>query len=209
MSIFPTVGVCLKLTLNLVSKMEKSLYGKNAKIRHVVMPMGYIIFVSYESDAERKRIDYLLDKWSSRAEIKKPRGMVFFIETDNSQEFLEELLSKLEGNAEEKVEVYRVEGVVKKVEAKKRALQYTINEERKVVERFVEYLLSKLNASYAYSDAIARVYNVYTRKGRGVVKVILRGDGRTTVVLEIEGYGDVVDFLAEKIDEELRLFAGG
>ena len=173
------------------------------------MSMGYIIFVSYENDAERKRIDYLLEKWSTKAEIKKPKGIVFLIETEEAQEFLEELFSKLEGDAEEKVEIYRVEGVVKKVPAKRRVLQYTIREERKIVDRFIEYLLSKLNASYSHSDAMARVYTVYTRKGRGTVKVILRGTDETTAVFEIEGYGDVVDFLAEKIEEELKLFAGG
>lgn len=177
--------------------------------KFVVVPMEYIIFVSYESDAERKRIDYLLDKWSSRTKIRKPKGFVFFIDTENPQEFLEELFSKLEGDAEEKVEIYKVKGVVKKVEAKRKNLEYTINEEKKVVEKFMEYLLSKLNASYSYSDALAKVYDIYTRKGRGIVKVILRGNHKTDIVLEIEGYGDVVDFLAEKIDEELRLFAGG
>jgi len=177
--------------------------------KFVVMPMGYIIFVSYESDAERKRIDYLVDKWSSRAKIKKPRGFVFLIDTEKVQEFLEELFSKLEGNAEEKVEIYKVEEVIKKVKAKRKSLEYTINEERKVVERFMEYLLSKLNASYAYSDALAKVYEVYTRKGRGIVRVILRGNHKTDVALEIEGYGDVVDYLVEKIDDELKFFTGG
>ena len=171
--------------------------------------MGYIVFVTYDNDAERKRIDYLLDKWSSRATVKKPRGAVFYIETDDTQEFLEELFSRLEGNAEEKVEVYSARRVEKGVEAKRRALEYTIAEERKVVERFIDYLLSKMNAGYSHSENEAKVYGVYTRKGRATIRAILDGNGRTKVTLEIEGYGDVVDFLAERIDEELRLFAGG
>ena len=174
----------------------------------VVVPMEYVIFVSYETDAERKRIDYLLDKWSGRAKIRKPKGMVFLIETEGANEFLAELLSKLSGNAAEKVEVYKIEEVVKKVEASVRTLQYSIPEGVRVVGKFVEYLLSKLNASYVHSDALARVYEVYTRKGRALIKTIIRGGETSTVIFKIEGYGDAVDFLAERIDEEMKLFAG-
>ncbi|WP_010476909.1 hypothetical protein [Thermococcus zilligii] len=171
--------------------------------------MGYIIFVSYETDAERKRIDYLLDKWSSRAVIKKPRGTVVYIEADSLTEFLEELFSRLEGDIGEKIEVYEARPLKKAVESKKRVLEYTLPEEKKVVERFIEYLLSKLNASPTGSDPIAKSFSVYTRKGRATIKVITRGDGSSQVVFEIEGFGEAVDFLAERIDEELKLFAGG
>ena len=170
--------------------------------------MGYIVFVTYDTDAERKRIDYLLDKWSSQAIVKKPRGTVFYIEADNMQEFLEELFSKLEGNAEKKVEVYFAKKVENRVEANKRTLEYTINEEKKVVERFIDYLLSKMNAGSSHSENEAKVYSVYTRKGRATIRATIDGNSRTRVVIEIEGYGDAVDFLAERIDEELKLFAG-
>ncbi|WP_461864504.1 hypothetical protein [Thermococcus sp.] len=170
--------------------------------------MKYIVFVSYETDAERKRVDYLLDKWSGRAKIKKPKGTVFMIETEEPNEFLEELLSKLSGNAPEKVEIYRVEEAVRNIEANVKILQYSIPEGARVVGKFVEYLLSKLNATYSYSDALAKVYDVYTRKGRAVIKTIIRGSETSTVIFRIEGYGDAVDFLAERIDEEMKLFAG-
>ncbi|ASJ03488.1 hypothetical protein A3L09_09555 [Thermococcus profundus] len=170
--------------------------------------MGYIIFVGYETDAERKRIDYLLDKWSGKAVIKKPRGTVIYIETKNPTEFLEELFSKLEGNVDEKVEVYKAEPLREGVEARKKRLDYTLPEEKRIVERFVGYLLSKLNASLTSSDAVARIYNVYTRKGRATIKVIISGNGKSHVTFEIEGFGEAVDFLADRIDEELKIFAG-
>ncbi|WP_297064252.1 hypothetical protein [Thermococcus sp.] len=171
--------------------------------------MGYIIFVGYDTDAERKRIDYLLEKWSGRAVIKKPRGTVIHIETEELNEFLEELFSKLEGDVEEKVEIYEAKPVRRKVETRRRKLEYSIPEEKKVVERFVEYLMSKLNASFAGADALAKVYSAYTRKGRATIKVIVLGNGTSRVLFEVEGFGEAVDFLAEKIDEELKLFAGG
>ncbi|WP_367884215.1 hypothetical protein [Thermococcus sp. JCM 11816] len=39
-----------------------------------VVSMGYIIVVSYESDAERKRVDYLVDKWATRIPPEKAQG---------------------------------------------------------------------------------------------------------------------------------------
>ncbi|WP_297489954.1 hypothetical protein [Thermococcus sp.] len=171
--------------------------------------MGYIVFVGYDTDAERKRIDYLIDKWSARAVVRKPRGTVIYIEAENPSEFLEELFSKIEGDVEEKVELYEAKPVKKKVEGKKRILEYTVPEEKKVVERFIDYLLSKLNAGLVGSDPVAKTYSLYTRKGRATIKVITKGNGSSHVVFEIEGFGEAVDFLAGRIDEELKLFAGG
>jgi len=171
--------------------------------------MGYIVFVGYETDAERKRIDYLIEKWSGRAVVRKPRGAVIYLETDSPGEFLEELFSKLEGNIEEKVEVYEAKPVRKKVETRKRTLEYSLPEEKRVIERFIDYLMSKLNASFTGRNAVAKAYSVYTRKGRATIRVLTRGNGSTKVVFEIEGFGEAVDFLAGRIDEELKLFAGG
>lgn len=170
--------------------------------------MGYIIFVGYDTDAERKRIEYLIDKWSGRMVIKKPRGTVIYIEAEDPSEFLEELFSKLEGDVEEKVEIYEARPVRRKVETRRRRLEYSLPEEKKVVERFIDYLMSKLNAGFLGSDAISKAYSVYTRKGRATIKVLTRGNGMSHVTFEIEGFGEAVDFLAEKIDEELKLFAG-
>ncbi|WP_297501598.1 hypothetical protein [Thermococcus sp.] len=170
--------------------------------------MGYILFVGYDSDAERKRIDYLLDRWAERAVIKKPRGTVFYIETENPEEFFEELFSKLEGDVEDKVEVYEAKPLKEKVRARKRTLEYTLPEEKRVVERFIDYLMSKLNAGFVGKDALAKTYSVYTRKGRAIIKVLTKGNGSSHVVFEIEGFGEAVDFLADRIDEELKLFAG-
>lgn len=171
--------------------------------------MGYIIFVAYDNDAERKRIDYLLGKWSSRATVKKPKGIVFYIETNDVQEFLEDLFSRVEGNVEEKIRVYSAKRIEKRIRAKRRILKYVVPEEKKVVERFIEYLLSKMNASYFRSENEGKVYSIYTRKGRAGISVIIEGNGRTEVTFEIESYGDAVDLLAERIDEEFKLFVGG
>ena len=183
--------------------------GETNKNTMVVIIMKYIFFTTYDSDAERKRIDYLLDKWTSRAKIRRVKGFVFVIEAENIEEFIEELFSRLEGNPKEKVEIYKAEEVWKKVEPQKKHLEYELKEDLRVVERFLNYLLSKLNASYSYSNALAKVYEVYTKKGRALIKVTLKEKkGNTIAILDVEGYGEVADFLAEKINDEMRIFAG-
>ncbi len=170
--------------------------------------MRYLVIVRYENDAERKRVDYLLEKWSEKTSIKKPKGLIFFIDTDRPHEFLEDLFSKLEGEPERKVEVYKVEGTVRGVEKRSVELRYKIPEEKRVVERFIEYILTKFNANVLQKIGGSKVYEVPTRKGRGTVQVELKENNGTEVIITIQGYGDVVDFLSERIKEELTLFAG-
>lgn len=170
--------------------------------------MEYLILVDYESDAERKRIDYLLDKWEERARIRKPRGVVVIIDTEEPQRFIEELFSRLEGNVTGKVEVYSLKRLRTNIKPQRKSLGFRINEEKKVVERFVEYLMSKLNANYLGVEDGFKSYSVYTRKGSALIRVLVKGDGNSRVVFEVEGYGDAVDFLAQRISEELELFAG-
>ena len=45
--------------------------------------MRYLIVVDYEKDTERKRIDYLIEKWSQRVDIEKIRKMAILIETED------------------------------------------------------------------------------------------------------------------------------
>lgn len=172
----------------------------------------YILFVNYDGDAERKRVEYLLSKWSSKARIERPRGInaVVYLDSSRMREFLKELLSKLEGNPEEKVLIFKGTEVKPSVETIERSLEYRMREEPKVVEKLVEYLMLKLNANPLKRDASGTVYDVYTRKGKATIEVTVSEmkDGCLVKFL-ISGYGEAVDFLASKIDDEFRLFVGG
>ncbi len=172
----------------------------------------YVVFVNYGSDAERKRIEYLLSKWSSRVAVKRPRGLtaVLSIDEKGMKEFLRELLSRLEGDPKEKVKVLRGVEVTPSVKTIERELNYTVKDSLNVVEKFVEYLMLKLNATPYGRDALGTIYEVYTRKGKVTVRVVVSEtrDG-CSVKFKVSGYGEAVDFLAGKIDDEFRLFAGG
>ena len=62
--------------------------------------------------------------------------------------------------------------------------------------------MAKLNVSFQYDTEYSRIYISHTKKGQARIDIRAGND----VMIVIEGYGDVVDFLADKIDEEMRLW---
>ncbi len=194
--------------------MEKTLYIINVNYLIVVImeKKWYVVFVSYDTDAERKRVEYLLSRWSSRIEMDRPKGINAVLRADSEeiQEFLVDLLSRLEGDPRRKVKILSGEMVEPSVEPEERILEYRLNDDARVVEKLVDYVMLKLNATPLGSIESEKRYEVYTRRGKTEVAVSL-GElpGGCIVAFRISGYGGAVDFLASKIDEEFRAFTGG
>ncbi|WP_148882255.1 hypothetical protein [Thermococcus aciditolerans] len=170
--------------------------------------MPHLFIVGYENDAERKRVEYLLDKWSNRARISKVRGISFIIDASDVEGFAEELLSKLDPPTEGKVRVYRVEpeDIGSKIAPNRRELEYLAGEEPIVVQKLLKYVLSKFGAYYVSSEGNISRYRAYTKKGRMEIEASVEETGEgTRVVIGIEGYGTAVDDLARKLEKELSL----
>ena len=166
--------------------------------------MKYLIVVDYDRDTERKRIDYLIEKWSQRIDIEKVRKMALLVEVENIDEFVEDIISRLEGDPEGKVRIYEVREVKKSVPLKNIKLSYKIPG-REGIDSFLNYLMVKLGASYECSIGGAKRYYVYTKKGKCSISV---GFYRHLLIFEIEGYGEGVDLIKNKIDNDMRLFIG-
>ena len=166
--------------------------------------MKYLIVVDYDRDTERKRIDYLIEKWSQRANIEKIRKIAILVDIENIDEFISGIVSRLEGNPEEKVKIYEIREVKKSVPLKKVNLSYKISN-NEGVENFLRYLMAKLGASYQCSIGSIKRYHVYTKKGKCSISV---GIYSNLVTFEIEGYGEGVDLIKNKIDGDMRLFIG-
>ncbi len=169
--------------------------------------MEYLLIVDYGSDAERKRIDYTIERWGDRAEISKPKGTAIVFKGAGIDEFLEDLYSRLEGDRK-KIGVYRMEEYRPEVEEKTRRLRYESKEEIEVLEKFLSYLMSKINAGYHYTSGNMKKYSVTTKKGQASVEITLKGNETTDVLITVLGYGEVVEFLAGKINEEMEVFLG-
>lgn len=176
--------------------------------------MEYLLILNYESDAERKRIDYTIERWKGKIDIKKPKGAVIILRGEESEfnRFIEDLFSRVEfepnKGPESKVEVYLLEKYRPEVEKRVQRLSYESTESSEVVRKFLDYLMAKLNASYEYSSGISKVYTAYTKKGQARIDVRIEEGGVTRITILIEGYGEVVKFLAGKIDYEIKTFLG-
>ena len=165
----------------------------------------YLVVVNYDKDIERKRVDYLIEKWSKRGKIEKIKKTALIVDVDDIDEFIREISSKLEDNVEEKLKLYKIEEVRKKIPKEKKLLKYKIND-REFLEKFIDYLMAKMGGAYVSSIGNTAKYEVYTKKGRGTIKITINS---SHVIFEIEGYGEVVDYLSEKIDEEMSFIVKG
>ena len=173
--------------------------------------MKYLFIVDYEDDAERKRIDYLLEKWRERARISKPKGLTFIIETEEIDKFAEELFSKLNPESSRKVEVFALheKDLQSKIQPNKLILEYQSEEPPETVEKFLKYVFSKNNIRYYSSDIKSTKYFTLTRKGRVDIEVIIEPKkNKIQVKLLFSGYGEALEYVVKKLKEELEPLLG-
>ena len=174
-----------------------------------------MLILSYESDAERKRIDYAIERWRTKLRINKPKGTVIILDSNEEEfnKFIEDLFSRIElepdKKPESKVEIYRIERITPEVEKRKKMLCYEADENVETIWKFLNYLMAKINASYEYSIESAKIYTAYTKKGQARIEIRVEKRERVKITVIIEGYGGVVDFLARKMNEEIKTFLGG
>ncbi len=177
--------------------------------------MTYILIINYETDAERKRIDYAIERWENRVKVWKPKGVILLLEgsREDFDEFLEDLLSRLEfrpgETPDKKVRVLEANEMVTKIEKKSERLLYETTVDSETVKRFVDYLMAKLSAAYEFSDGIFRMYSTYTKKGQVRIGVRIETTEITKLELLIEGYGEVVEFISSRLKNEIESFLGG
>ena len=191
------------------TKKPKNIYIQKTDYIFVIN-MSILIVVDYEKDAERKRIDYLIEKWSNKGNLEKIRKMAIIADIDDIDGFVKEIMSRLEGNPEEKVKVYEIKELKKTISSKKETLKYTISDKKEIVESFLKYLMIKIGASYECSIDGTKKYVVYTKKGSCSISIkIKENDKKLIILFEIEGYGDSVDLIKNKIDNDMKLFIEG
>lgn len=172
--------------------------------------MQHLLILDYRTDAERKRIDYTIEKWSAKKEISvvKPRGVVVMVEGANLDEFVEDVYSRMDAGAEPP-KVYAVEEKSPAVEKNVKHLSFHTSQSADNVENFIRYLLTKQNAVFEYADGTRKIYSARTRKGQVQVTTDITTDKTVRCQVTVEGYGDGVDFIAARIQDEMNVFLGG
>lgn len=161
----------------------------------------FLFVVKYESDAERKRVEYLFD--NADGDVSTLDGLTRIASDVNQQELYEQLVSKV---PEEQVSAYRLAPLEVQTEPETAVVEQAVSAAPDVVESFVEYIFSKKKA--VLQSPARNEYEVYTKKGRADVSYDLQETETGTMVrVRIEGYPPAPDFLAEFFSTELSEYA--
>ena len=160
----------------------------------------FLFVVEYDSDAERKRVEYLFE--NADGEVQTLEGLARLATGVDHEAIYEQLVSKV---PDEQVQAYRLEPVDVSAEPERTVAEETVSATPETVEPFVEYMLSKKKA--VLQSSARNEYEVYTKKGRAEISYDLNGDDETSVRIEIEGHPPAPSFLAEFFETELRDYA--
>lgn len=168
--------------------------------------MEYLIVVDYLSDAERKRIDYAIERWQEKASVQKPRGTVILFRDGDVDAFLDNLYSRL-SLGKDAVRVFA--GGVYSPEIAERTvhLKYDTEIEPVSVEKFINYVMRKMGASFEGIRNGIKCYMAYTKKGQVSIAIVINdAENKAVIKITVSGYGDAVAFVRERIDKEMTAF---
>jgi len=168
----------------------------------------YLITAKYTSDSERKRIEYALEKWKDRMKITKPEGIMAIVNDNDIKELIVELYSRTE---RENVAVYCVEEAHFDVAEGKKEIRLKLDENRETAEKLLDFIMARQRAilKLELPEPRQKIYEVLTRKGKAEIMISLHGGNNgVDVFIRISGYGEAVDFLHDKLAEELKLLEG-
>lgn len=169
--------------------------------------MDYLIVVDYQSDTERKRIDYAIERWKDKGVIHKPKGTVIQYSGEDIDNFLDDIYSRLSaGN--DKVHVFAGNAYSPAISEQIKTLEYVSKIDSETIEKFLKYIMNKLGASYEGGKDNIRSYTAYTKKGQVGIDILSTKDNGAHLKLVIRGFGDAVSFVSERIDMELKVFLG-
>ncbi|EZQ07118.1 hypothetical protein [Acidianus sp. RZ1] len=162
----------------------------------------YLIEVSYRNEQERKRLDYVLEKY--RDSTMGLEGYAFKVFDDRYNEVASEIMRKF---PQEIVKVYKVEEVEFKEEVYSLKATFSFSKGISEVKSFVDYLIAKNKGIYLGKFS-GEEYEIYTRKGLVRLTVNLSQEGKVTLKLEMKGPKDAVDRVFQEISKELEIFGG-
>lgn len=170
----------------------------------------YLIVAKYADDAERKRIEYVFDKWSGRLQVSAPKGITAVVDGAADQSDVQELVRELYSRSSRgNVSLFKMEPVeFADIEREERDLTLELSEKRETVEKLIGFVMARQKALYKSGTPQAgSLYEVTSKKGKAEITVRLKeSDGRVKLRLSIAGYGPVVDYLHGKLAEELKYF---
>ncbi|HIE31214.1 MAG TPA: hypothetical protein EYP67_02380 [Methanosarcinales archaeon] len=161
----------------------------------------YLVVARYTDDAERKRIDYAIERWKAVAGVEKPDGVPILFKGEDAKGFVEDLYSRL---SRESVSVYSLNDVPFEIEKDEMVIETVLEGDLGTIRKFLGFIMAKQKGVLITETELERTYEVSTRKGKANVAINLTDVGRLRII--ISGYGDALRLIHEKIESEIRYF---
>ena len=174
----------------------------------------YLISIKYDNDAERKRLEYVFEKWTEKLKIKKLDSMAAIINEDGDaasvEDFVRELYSRSSPASTDSLTIYKIEPAKLGIEKETKELSLDLPEKRETVEKLLGYIMARQKAAVKPTGVPSITnYEVTTKKGTAEIMVMLKEKPDSiNVRIKISGYGEVVDFIYGRLNEELKFIGG-
>lgn len=167
--------------------------------------MNYVFIVPHVKDAERKRIEYIMEE----AGAKKPPGTVFILRQSNQtivEKIGEKLLSR--GVPTESLAVYQLGSVQLNIAQIEKELFAEMAGPLEMVERMIGFVLAPFTDKESLAKPFAKEYQVQTgKKGFASITIDITDleENKFQVKVKITGYEETVGFLFRKLEPDIKL----
>jgi len=165
-----------------------------------------LLLVRYDNDTERKRLEYVLEKYKSRIRTSKPHGAVYIISSDRETlaSFLEELYARF---PREKVQLYRLEEP--DLDVREKRARFTVRSSLTPEEAHgaLKMLALRLRATLVSDTGAGKVYVARPRGAYARLSFRVRParDGGSIIDVTVEGLGSGFEKFLSHLREELSL----
>lgn len=162
----------------------------------------YLVVLDYADEAERKRVEYLLNNREDTA-VSPLRGYVRLVETDDLQELYEDLSAKVDHI--DNLSIHQLEDVDATPSETYLDFDVTTDVDEERIDWLFESLMNKRDASPTETD---RMYVMSTRKGtaRCWYEITDNPDGGVTVTVNTAGYGEAPRAAYSFLQDEMEGF---
>ena len=160
----------------------------------------HLILATYDDDAERKKIEYLIAKYGAR----RVKDVVIEVDDSVFEPFAKELFGRI---PEEKIKIYTVSEKKIRVERIKEEIKETFDADIETVKQFVNYLIVRRRGNYRGRLSGFDRYRLHTKKG--LTEISLRyyeEAGNTRLWLIIEGSSEGVKMMKEEMEKEFESY---
>ena len=166
----------------------------------------YLILAKYSDEAERKRIEYAIERWGKEMKLGRSDGVSIIVDEENEKvkEFLDDLYSR---TSKDKVRIYSLGEASFELEEKEEHLRTELEGSLETVEKFIGFILAKQNALIQPTTSSGKLYQVSTKKGNAEILTRLKAENnKVTVDIRVRGYGNAPELIFNKINNEIKFF---